>query len=168
MNCGTEQILRHIGFVGKIDARLDERQRFDQSQPPRLGAIADQPFELAKRLPPLCRRFRGNEIGETFNRREIEPAIFERATRELAGLGQTAPLDHRQCVEYGSHHRMPAVQLQLRDILAGLAVRRGEPQRQRLIDPLARRRMPHPHQRRLARLRHAANKLSQRDACVRT
>ena len=133
----TDQILRHIGLVGKIDPRLDQRQRFDQSPPPGLGPIADQTLELPKRLPPLRRRLGGDQIGKTLDRGEIEPAVLERAAGELARLGQPAPFDLPQRIEHPGDHRVAAVKLQLRHIFAGLAVRRRKPQRQRLIDRLA-------------------------------
>ena len=55
---------------------------------------------------------------------------------------------------------MAAVQLQLGHVLAGLAVRGRKPQRQRLIDYLAARRIAHARDRRLARLGHAADHFS--------
>ena len=74
---GTEQIFRHIGLIRKIDPRLDQSERLDQPPPPSLGAVTDQTLELTKSEATLCRRFGGDKIGQTLDRREIEPAIFE-------------------------------------------------------------------------------------------
>ena len=163
----TEQIFRHIGFVGKIDPRLDQGQRLDQSPPPRLGAVADQAFELTKGQAALRLRFGGDEIGQALDRREIEPAILEGAAGELAGLGRPAALDHRQRIEHAGNDRLAAVKLQLGDVLAGLAVRRRKPQRQRFVDDFAARRIAHPRQRRLARLGQAPDQFFKRNAGAR-
>ncbi len=137
MNRGTDQILGHIGLVGKVDPRFDQRQRVDQALPPGFGAPASQALELPERLPALGRRLRRDEIGKPFDSREIEAAVLERAPSELTRLGQPATVDPAQRLEHGGNHRVAAVQLQFGDILAGLAVRRRKPQRQRLVDHVA-------------------------------
>ena len=53
--------------------------------------------------------------------------------------------------EHRGDHRAAAVQLQLGDVLAGLAMRRGKPQRQRLVDDLAVGGIADARERRLAR-----------------
>ncbi len=164
----TDQILGHVGLVGEIDPGLDQRQRLDQPPPPRFGAVADQTLELPKRLPPLRRRLRGDQIAKTLHRSEIEPAALERPPGELARLGKAAAGNRSQCIKHAGDHRVTAVQLQLSHVFAGLALRARKPQRQRLIDRLTARRIAHAHQRRLSRLRHAADQLLQRDAGLRT
>ena len=89
----TDQILRHISLVGKVDPRLDQRQRFDDLPPPRLGPVPDQTLELPERLPPLGRRLRGNEVGQAFDFGQIEAPVLEGAPRELARLSKPAALD---------------------------------------------------------------------------
>ena len=126
----TEQILGHIGLVGKIDPRFDQRQRFDQTPPPSLGTVADQALELPKRLPALGRRLRRNQISQPFHRREIKPAVLEGTAGEFARLGRPAARNLPQRIEYPGNHRLTAMNLQLGRILAGLAVRRRKPQRQ--------------------------------------
>ena len=167
MKRGTEQIFRHIGLIGKIDPRLDQGQRLDQSSPPSLGAVADQAFKLTKGEAALRLGFGSNEIGQAFDRGEIEPAIFESAAGELAGLGGPASLDRRQRVEHAGNDRLPAVQLQLRHVFASLATRRRKPQRQRFVDDFTARRIAHPRQRRLAWFRQAADQFLERGTCGR-
>ena len=73
----THEILRHIAFVGKVDPRLDQGERFDQGPAPGFGAVADQALELAERLPPLRRRLRRDQVGKAFHGGQIEPAVLE-------------------------------------------------------------------------------------------
>jgi hypothetical protein len=62
---------------------------------------------------------------------------------------------------------MAAVQLQLRNILAGFAVRRRKPQSECLVDHFPAVRIAHAHQRRLARLRQTPRQLLQGNARIR-
>ena len=132
-----DQILRHIGLVGKIDPRLDQRQRLDQPRAPGLGAVAEQTLELAIGLPALRLGFGADQIGQALDRGEIELAVLEGAARELARLRRPQSLDAPERAEHRGDDRAAAVQLQLGDVLAGLAVRPGKPQRQRLVDHFA-------------------------------
>ena len=129
------QILRHIGLVGKIDPRLDQRQRLDQPLAPGLGAIAEQALELAKRLAALRLGLGADQVGEAFDRGEVELAVLERAAGELAGLGRaqalrcapsaasTAAITARPPCNCSSAMSSPVS-------LFGA----GKPQRQRLVD----------------------------------
>ena len=83
-----DQVLRHIGLVGKIDPRLDQRQRLDQPRAPALGAVAEQALQLPKRLPALRLGFGADQIGQPLDRGEIELAVLEGAAGELARLGR--------------------------------------------------------------------------------
>src|ERR1700733_7634563 len=105
----TDQILRYIGLVGEVDPRFDQCQRFNQSPPPRFGAISNYPLQLPKCLPPLRRRFRGDQIAEPFDGGEIEPPCFEGATREFARLSKTATRDSSERAEHTGDHRVAAV-----------------------------------------------------------
>ena len=163
----ADQVFGHIGLVGKVDPGLDQRQGLDQPLPPSLGPVADQTLELPKRLTPLRRRFRRNQIAQTFDLSEIEPPRLERPAGEFARLGQTAARNRAKRLKHAGNHGVPAVQLQFGDVLAGLAARSGKPQRQRLVDRLTIGRIAHARQRCLARLRQAADQLFQRDARLR-
>src|SRR5205085_7996308 len=112
---------------------------------------------LAECLPPLGWRFGKNQIAKSLHRSEIELAILEGAPCELTGLCQPAALYRSKRFQYAGDHCLTAMQLQLRDVLAGLAVRRGEPQRERLVDRLTARRIVHARERHFAWLRHATD-----------
>ena len=114
--------------------RFDQRQRLNQLLPPGLGRRAERAFHLAQRLAPLALRFGRHQVGEAFDRGEIELAVLEGAAGEFAGLGRSQALDAAERVEHRGDHRAAAVQLQLGYVLAGLALRRRKPQRQRLVD----------------------------------
>src|SRR5215471_17780051 len=60
------------------------------------------------------------------------------------------------------------MQLQFRDVFAGLALRRRKPQRQRLIDRFAALRVAHAHQRHFARVRNTAGQSLKCSARLRT
>ncbi len=122
-----QQIVRHIGLVGKIDAGLDQRQRLDQPLPPGFRAAAEQAFHLAERLPALPLRLRHHQVGETFHRGEIELAVLEGAAGELARFRHPQAFDGCERRQHRGDHRAAAVQLQLGHVLAGLAMRRRKP-----------------------------------------
>ena len=87
-----------------------------------------------------CRRWpsrlRRHQVGEAFDRGQIELAVLEGAAGEFAGLGRAQALDRAERGQRRRDHRAAAVQLQLGHVLAGLALRRRKPQRQRLVDDL--------------------------------
>ena len=132
-----DQLLRHIGLVGEIDPRLDQRQRLDQPGPPRLGAVAEQAFELPVGLAPLRLGLGIDQIGQALDCREIEMPVLERAPGEFARLRHPQALDAPKRREHRGDHRAAAVQLQLGHVLTGLASWPRKPQRQRLVDHLA-------------------------------
>ena len=123
----SDQVLRHIGLVGEIDARFDQRLRLDHPRAPGLGPFAEQAFELPIGLPALRLSFGADQIGKAFDGGEIEPAVLKGAARELACLRRPQALDATERAQRRGDHRTAAVQLQLGHILAGLAVRPGEP-----------------------------------------
>ena len=129
--------------------------------PPGLGAIAEQALEVLERLPALRLGLGRDQIGKTLDRGQIHAAVLEGAAGELARLGVTQALELRQRRQHRRDHRAAAMHLQLGDVLAGLAVGPGEPERQALVDDVAGCRIAHPRQRRPPRLRHAADQLFQ-------
>ena len=130
--------------------------------------LPSKPLELAIGLPALRLGFGVDQIGETFDGGEIEPAVLEGAPGELARLRRPQALDASERAEHRCNHRAAAVQLQLGHVLAGLAVRPGKPQRQRFVDRLAGGGIAHAGQPGLARLRHAAGEGLQRIAGARS
>ena len=148
--------------------RLDQRQRLDQPRPPGLGALAEQALELAIGLPALRLGLGADQIGQALDRGEIEPAVLERAAGELAGLGRPAALDPAERRQHA--RRSPRGR--------HAAAARPCPRRSRCAAPgnhsasassidLAARRIAHARQRRLARLRHAADQLLKRNTRAR-
>ena len=150
-SAGLEQIVRHVGLVGKVDAGFDQRQRLDEFLPPGLGAVTQRAGHLPIGLPALALGFRHYQIGEAFDGGEIELAVLEGAAGEFAGLGGAQILEAGEGGQRRRDHRAAAVQLQFGRVLAGLAVRSGEPQRQRLVDHLAGCRIADAGKGRLAR-----------------
>ena len=159
---GREQILRHIGLVGKIDARFDQRQRLDQPLPPAFRRLGERALQLAQRLPPLAFGLRHDQVGEAFDRSQIELAVLEGAAGELASLGRAQAGQARKRSKRRRDHGAAAVQLQLGCVLAGLAVGPGKPQDQRLVDDLFGLRIAHAGERGFARGRELAGQLFER------
>src|SRR5579863_2954962 len=58
---GSHQILGYVSLVGKVDAGLDQRQRFNNLPAPSLRTVANQALELAERMAALGWRFRGDQ-----------------------------------------------------------------------------------------------------------
>ena len=84
-----------------------------------------------------------------------EAAGFERAAREFAALGRPergAVADGAERLEHARDDGGAAVAVQLDDVLAGERARRGEPEHERLVEHLARRRRVQPSHARAPRL----------------
>ena len=90
----------------------------EQPLPPALVEPAQRPLGLAQRLAPLRRRLGIDQVGEALDAGEVQLAVLEGATRELAGLRQPAALDPADRLEHGLHHGAAAVHLQLGHVLA--------------------------------------------------
>ena len=93
---------------------------------PGLGALAEQALELTICLAALRLGLGADQIGQPLDRGEVELAVLERAARELARLRRPQAFDPPERTEHRGDHRAAAVQLQLGDVLAGLAVRARE------------------------------------------
>ena len=101
---------------------------------------------MLQRLPALRLRFRRNQVGKPFDRGQVHAAVLERAARELAGLGMTQARKLSQGGESGRDHCAATMDLNLGDILAGLAPRARKPQGQGFVDDLSASRIAHPRQ----------------------
>ncbi len=97
-----------------------------------------------------------DQVGQALDLRQAELAMLEGAAGELARLRRPQPLHPRQRLEHAGDHRAPAMQLQLGNVLAGLAVRAFEKKHQSLIDDLAGLRIANRGEGRAPRLRHLA------------
>ena len=69
----------------------------------------------------------------TLDGRQIKFAVLESTARKFTGLSEPAALDRAQRIQHRGNHRMAAVELNFGNVLAGLAVRRRKPKRQRFI-----------------------------------
>jgi hypothetical protein len=102
------------------------------------------PLRHQQRGAALALRLGGEQIGQPLRLIEIDAPVLERAAGELARhrLAQ-AQLRARgtECGQRGQHrayHRLPAVAVPLRHILAGNGARAGKHQHQRLIEQVSR------------------------------
>src|SRR5262249_60616936 len=84
----------------------------------------------------MARSFGVSVVGKTLNPGVIALAVLEGAPRDLAGLPQPAALDAADGLERGLHHGTAGVDLQLGHVLAGLALGRGEPEGQSVVNDL--------------------------------
>ena len=136
---GRDEIVGHVAFVGKVDHRLNQRQRRYQPGPPALRLLAQQAAELPERLAPLRLGFGADEIGQTLDAGEVELAVGKAAAGELAGLRRPQTFHRAERADERRHHGAAAMQVELDGVLAGFAFRRRKPQHQRIVDRLAAR-----------------------------
>ena len=90
--------------------------------------------KLAHRLRALRLGLGEHEVGEAFDGGEIEPPVLKGAAGEFARLGRAEARQAAERGEHGGDHRAAAVQVQLGHVLAGLGVRPGKPEHQRLVE----------------------------------
>ena len=117
--------------------RFDQRERLDEPRAPGFRALAQKPLEVPERLPPLRLGLGIDEVREPLDRGQVEPSVLERAAGELAGFRRPQTFDAAERLEHAGDDRAGAVQLQLGNVLAGLARRGRKPQRERFIEHLA-------------------------------
>ncbi len=124
-------------LVGEIDRRFEMGE--DMGQPPRPVAIeaAQLAIELAQGLAALRLGLGHGEVGDRLGLGQVELAVLKGAAGEFAGLGQAQPEPGQRRDDRGQH-RAAAVHMEFGDILAGGAVRRREPQHQRVVERVAR------------------------------
>ena len=94
-----------------------------------------------------------HQVGDPLGLGEIEAACLEGAAGELAGLGRAQAGKARERVRERVQDRRPAVDVELRHVLARGAGRRREPEGKAPVDGRARLRLAEAPQRGPARLR---------------
>ena len=166
------QCLRHgrlgdIVLVRKVDAGFHQRERLDQPLTPGLGPLAEQSAQVLVGLPALRLGLRGDKIGKPLHGRQVDAAVLEGATGELARLGGAQSRKLPQCGKRRRYHGPAAMDLQLRYVLPGLAVGAGKPQREPLVDHLRPDGIAHPRERCMPRLRQPPNDGLQRRSRMR-
>ena len=123
--------------LSEIDGRLAFGGRGDQGCAPGRRRVAHDTRKLTLRLAALQVGLGVDQVGEAFDLREVELAVQEGAAGEFARLG---PPQGRLRGERAHHRRDDGgapVQMQLRAILAELALRGLEHQHQRVVERLA-------------------------------
>ena len=109
-------------FVRKIDGRFKQGGGTNQALPPGFGAPSQIAGQNAKRLAALRFRFRVDQIGESFDLRQIELPVFEGATGEFTGIRGAQTVHPAQRVKQGRDDGITAVGLELDAVFACKAV----------------------------------------------
>ena len=135
------QMRRHVALVGEIERGFETRQGGDEPLAPALDKAAESAFKLTEGLAPLRLRFGVDQIGQALDAAEIHPAVEKGAAGEFAGLRCAAAVEGAERPQHRRAHGKAAVQVQLRLVLAGKAVRARHPGDQRLVEHLARARI---------------------------
>ncbi|OLB60903.1 MAG: hypothetical protein AUI11_11970 [Acidobacteria bacterium 13_2_20CM_2_66_4] len=124
-----------ISLVREIDRRLEPRDEVEERGVEACDRGRQRPLELIEGGARLERRHRIDQIGDGFGLHQIDPAVEERAKRELAGLGKArAPIDCR-FDDRAQDHRA-SVRAHFDDIVARIGMRSGERRDDNLIDRL--------------------------------
>src|SRR5690348_11387179 len=130
---------RRQAFLRKIDRRFEARETMEKPASPRLRQPPQRAAELPERLAALGCGLGRDEIGDAFGRGEIELAIEEGPPREFAGLGEAQPRHRRELLEQASEDRAAAMNMELGNVLAGIAARPRKEEDEPVVDDLARR-----------------------------
>jgi hypothetical protein len=125
-------------LLGEVEHRLGERTQLDELRSQGLNRRRKLSAEGAQRGARglLARGF--DQVGHRLGLRQIELALEERAAREFAGVGQPRPGVEARAQER-LHHHGTAMAVQLEHRFPGVGIRRGEIQRESLVDRLAAR-----------------------------
>jgi hypothetical protein len=140
------QLALHVGLLhefdvfllGEVERRLDEQAQLNE-RVAELGHFTRQ--RAIERASGAARGALGagvDQVGHRLGLRQVELAVEEGALRELAGLGRSRPGQQVEAARQQQlqHHRS-AMRLQLQHMLAGVAVRGREVQRQAMVDGTA-------------------------------
>ncbi|ANY61086.1 hypothetical protein MA05_01965 [Comamonas aquatica] len=133
-------------FLGEVQRGLDQHTQVDQG----FAQLADLAREVARqRAAGAARRRLGagvDQVGNRLGLGQVDLVVEEGALGELTGLGQAQAGQDRGAVgprrlrglqaarQQQLQHHGAAVGLQLQHVLAGVAVRAGEVQRQAMVD----------------------------------
>ena len=131
---GQRRIEADIVFVDIVDCRLGAGRELQDPLLPLLDLLAKAAFGHGQRRLALRLGFRLDEVGEALGLGQVDPAIFERAARELTRLRRTQAVDARQRSEDCIDDRAAAMALEFHDIFAGRARRPIEPEDERVVE----------------------------------
>ena len=118
----------------KINAGLNEGRDSDKLRPPPLDLMAKVAREGPLSLDQLCVGFRIYEICQTFDLRQIEPPILQRASGELSRLSQATVRQRLEDRLQSSHDCDAAMHVEFHGKFTGKTRTRIEPQNQCIID----------------------------------
>ena len=90
---------------------------------PALEQITQITLKLAERLHLLGGGFGVNQIGNGFGTGQVKLAVQNCAARKLTGFGRSAIWQSGKRLQHAGDHRRAAMQVQLNNIFAGIAVR---------------------------------------------
>ena len=121
-------------FVREVDVGFKVCQSPRQPVTPAIVEPAKLAFHLAQRLPPLSRRVGVHQIGDGFGGGKVEFPVLETPSAELARLGDPQTGQARQRVDHSGDDRPSAMDMKLRNVLAGKAMGAGKPQHQSLVE----------------------------------
>ena len=135
-SCAGQRVGGDVRFVGEIDGRFHQCLRFDQRRAPAVIEAREIAARLAQGLAALAFGLGVDEIGEALHLGEIDLAVVEGATGELARLGHAAAGHLADGGKHGLDHSAAAVTVQLDDVLAGEALGPREPDNDAAIEGL--------------------------------
>ena len=121
------------------------RQRAQQSLTPVLVDARQRPPQLIEGLAPLGLGLGIDQIGEPLGRRQVQFAVLEGPPGELPGLGHSQPIEPRQCAGDRLDGGAPAVDMQFGHVFAGKTRRPRKPNRQPIVEGIARVRVAKAH-----------------------
>ena len=85
-----------IALFRKVDRRFEPRDQIEQRRVDLADRSRQRAVQLIERGARLQRRDRVDEIGDRFGLHQIDPAVEERAQRELARLGEPRAARNRR------------------------------------------------------------------------
>ena len=95
------------------------------------------PVKHPQSLPPLRLRLSINKIGQPFDLRQIQTAIFQRPTGELTRLRQSATIHFSKNPQHPLHSRNATMQMNFGAFFTRKAMTLLENQDQRAVNRLA-------------------------------
>ena len=129
--------LRRQVLVGEVDHRLEMGERADQVPAPPVIERRQRAARLAHRLAALGLGLGVDQVGDRLDLREVELAGEEGAAGEVARPGGGEARDAPEREPDRLDRRPPAMEVELDEVLAGIARRRREAEREPVVEDLA-------------------------------
>ena len=129
--------LRRQILVGEVDDRLQMGERADQVPAPPVIERRQSAARLAHRLAALGLGLGVDQVGDCLDPREVELAGEEGAAGEVARPGRGEAVDPPEREPDRLDRRPTAMEVELDEVLAGIARRRREAEREPVVEDLA-------------------------------